>query len=168
MMNETIPTGNYLVKEKLPLGNLPISNYPPKCKSMDRRKALELLINENYPSVAEFGRAVGLDPSYISRCMWPEDKKGYKKIGVEIIDAIGMVHPFWDYEYSSKAFKAKRVVGAKSSPLTVELVDIFEDLQNADDKKAVIALAYRLASTQNKSPGNSTTRSSKENTKKVA
>ncbi|MBU3625708.1 hypothetical protein ICN48_05600 [Polynucleobacter sp. JS-Safj-400b-B2] len=122
---------------------------------MDRRKALELLIDENYPSVAEFGRAVGLDPSYISRCMWPEDKKGYKKIGVEIIDAIGVVHPFWDYEYSNKAFNEKFASIAKSSPLTEELLEIFENLKNLDDKKAVIGLAHRLAVTQKKSPGDS-------------
>lgn len=158
MILETIPTGNDYVKNKLPLGNLPTSNYSPELPSMDRKKALKNLIDENYRSIAEFCRAVGQDPSYISRCMWPDDKKGVKKIGVEIIDAIGLVHPFWDYEYSNPLFASKIRGADKISPLTEELLEAFERLESIGDKNAVIGLASRLAATQHKSKSNPTTR----------
>jgi phage repressor protein C with HTH and peptisase S24 domain len=44
-------------------------------------------------------KAVDIDPSYISRCLWPKGKDGAKEIGIDVRDKIALKHPHWDSEY---------------------------------------------------------------------
>jgi hypothetical protein len=69
------------------------SNHPMG----NRKKALRRLIDQEYGGViARMAKAVDIDASYLTRCMWPKEKKGYKEIGVEVIDKIALKHPNWD------------------------------------------------------------------------
>ncbi|KGQ25467.1 MULTISPECIES: S24 family peptidase [Gallibacterium] len=54
-----------------------------------RQHKLQNLINELCNgNVAEFARKIGKEPSYVSRMLYPEDKKGAKPIGEKIVAEI--------------------------------------------------------------------------------
>lgn len=61
-----------------------------------RRSKLKDLIASDYNGVrAAFGRATGIDPTYVSRLLYEEGKPGFKRISDEIIEKIDKVHPNW-------------------------------------------------------------------------
>ena len=51
-----------------------------------RRKNLQLLIDERYRTPAEFARAIGRSPSYVSRMLYPEGKAGRKRIADDMLE----------------------------------------------------------------------------------
>lgn len=61
-----------------------------------RRKKLKELIDTHHGGVmASFAKKTGIDPSYVSRLLYKEDKPGFKRISDEIIEKINKVYPGW-------------------------------------------------------------------------
>lgn len=64
-----------------------------------RKNALKKLIEAEYNGVvASMAKAVDIDASYLTRCLWPKSKNGAKEIGVAIRDKIAAKHPNWDID----------------------------------------------------------------------
>lgn len=63
-----------------------------------RQERLQSLIDgEPYNGVyAKFAKATGIDASYVSRMLYPEGKKGRKRIGEDIVEKINAAHPGWE------------------------------------------------------------------------
>jgi hypothetical protein len=73
-----------------------MNTQAPENKSEYRRKKLRELISIHYGGVdAALAARIGVDPSYISRCLYPEGKAGKKNIGEKMIEKIEAVHPGW-------------------------------------------------------------------------
>jgi len=71
-------------------------NSSPENKFEYRRKKLRELISTHYGGVdAKLAERIGADPSYISRCLYPEGKAGKKNIGEGMVEKIEAVHPGW-------------------------------------------------------------------------
>ncbi|WP_247715830.1 S24 family peptidase [Morganella morganii] len=64
-----------------------------------RRQKLSELVSQ-YGTQEEFARAIGKDKSYVSRMLYPPEKKGYKRIGDKMVLAIqaalGLPHGWLD------------------------------------------------------------------------
>ena len=65
-------------------------------RQLHLKSELRRLIVESYDdNAAAFSRATGIDPSYISRMLYPLEKNGSKAIEQGIIDQIQVVHARW-------------------------------------------------------------------------
>lgn len=61
-----------------------------------RRAKLQGLIDTRYDGIsASLARAADIDPSYISRMLYPEGKAGKKGIGEDMVQKINLIHPGW-------------------------------------------------------------------------
>ena len=61
-----------------------------------RRQALQSLIDTKYNKVAAaFARENDFTPSYVTRMLYPDGKKGRKRIAEDSIDKINKKHPDW-------------------------------------------------------------------------
>ena len=64
-----------------------------------RRQQLLYLIREEYKGVdAKLASRVGLDPSILSRMLYPPNKENKKNIGDETILKIEKFHPYWLFD----------------------------------------------------------------------
>lgn len=58
-------------------------------KYQARRRNLQQLLDERFGGVVkQLADAIGKDPSYVSRMLWEEGKKGAKRIGEDMADTI--------------------------------------------------------------------------------
>lgn len=76
-------------------------------KYVFRRTKLRTLIDLKYGGVnASLANALGIEPSYVSRMLYPDGKAGAKKIGEGMIDKINACHPEWlsesEYTHNQK------------------------------------------------------------------
>ena len=63
--------------------NLPMDKYTL------RRTKLKLLIEQKYKGVnAALAEVLDMNPSYVSRMLYPDDKKGRKRIGEDTVEKI--------------------------------------------------------------------------------
>lgn len=66
-----------------------------------RRQKLRELIDDKYDGVvASLARESGIDPSYLSRMLYPEGKAGKKRIGEDMVEKITKIHPGCFGEYA--------------------------------------------------------------------
>jgi HTH-type transcriptional regulator, cell division transcriptional repressor len=85
-MTTIIPTGKRM---SIPTGNLPESIFRLQLLPMDkyekRRTRLAEVRDRNFHgSASDLARAIGKEPSYVSRMLYPAGKAGKKRIGVTI------------------------------------------------------------------------------------
>lgn len=62
----------------------------------ERRIALQRLRDRlGYGAIRQIADAIGKDPSYVSRMLYPSTKDGRKRIGEDSVDALNLAFPGW-------------------------------------------------------------------------
>lgn len=61
-----------------------------------RREKLRSLVDSTYGGVvAALAKAADINPSYVSRMLYPDEKPGRKRIGEDMVEKIEGIHPDW-------------------------------------------------------------------------
>lgn len=89
-MTSIVPIGKTM---SIPTGNLPESIFRVELLPMDkyekrRVRLAELRDQKFHGSASDLARAIGKEPSYVSRMLYPAGKAGKKRIGEDMAEAI--------------------------------------------------------------------------------
>lgn len=102
-----------------------------------RRQRLSLILREKCngkPSI--LATKIGRDPSYVSRLLYPEGKKGKRRIADDLIEAIGTAFPEWLDDDKPSANAAEQPIARYTT--TPELI-----------AKAIAIIAAEIKASQN-------------------
>lgn len=89
-------------------------------KFEERRIALQNLVNGfGRGGIAKVAEAIGKEPNYVSRMLYPEGKKGAKRIGEDSVELITHAYPFW---LTATKKEAEPTSATRTSPALTELI----------------------------------------------
>lgn len=95
-----------------------------------RRTALDALVTSfGRGGIAKVAEAIGKEPNYVSRMLYPEGKKGAKRIGEDSVELITQAFPGWldsasprSIESSITELLSKQSVMSAASQRTLQLL----------------------------------------------
>jgi len=108
----------------------------------DRRHALkDLVATMGRGGIARIARETGIDPSYLSRCLYPPGKKHRKNIGDDIASTLDKHYPTWRYQQLPPV---ARLLNSDAAAYSLkEILEIASELTETDRQK-VLGLAVYL------------------------
>lgn len=114
--------------KSIPVGNLLPVRYGQQSAMEEiyetRRIALKQMIESmGRGAITQVANRIGVDPSYVSRLLYEDGKKGKKNIGDEIVTKLDEHYPLWD-KTSSKTIVATIKPRSDKDAAIAELVRI--------------------------------------------
>lgn len=100
-----------------------------------RLDLIDLKKRIGFGAYREMSERTGIDPSYLSRCAYPEGKKGKKNIGDETVEALDAAYPRWRVrELSVMGFNADATITSEAGDKSYIEIKQHNDVRGAMGK----------------------------------
>lgn len=138
----------------IPVGYLPSGKYGGLFLSMDKYEKRRICLAQLVESTGRGGQKkvankILVEPSYISRALYPEGKKGKKNIGDDVVERLDKEFPGWQ----ALSSKDKKIAHAISILNEFSEDEIDEAIKGAIDRAELVR---RVKKNGTKEPGAAT------------
>lgn len=111
-----------------------MNNHKVESIFENRRQALLALINpRGRGSIAAVAKKLGVEPNYLSRCLYPVGKKGKKNIGDETVAKLDDHYPGWQKLSGTSKLTARDI---DSPPYEDQLITLVVNIMRAVDESS--------------------------------